>query len=271
MATQTARLPPELERDIFERAARLNQHCIPRLLRVARRVFEWIEPLLYRKISLGLADGEDFEKRAGRVALSSKSQVYLARSVRQVVLDYMPEKAIHEVLQKLPWLTGVTHISLYCQSHPDMLPVLAQLPIRRLGCHLRRTLGPQLLQEPRSAAAHPLFRALTHLCVHEVCSVIQPQVAELLPLLPVLTHLALFLPQRESIVPRSWELLLERCLRLEVLVALGILEEGPACGAEDMGGIIKDPRLVRCFPSVAWNEGTSDEPNYWTVAEDFIS
>ncbi|KAJ7131271.1 hypothetical protein C8R44DRAFT_850069, partial [Mycena epipterygia] len=42
--------PPEREREIFEIAALLYPGAIPILLRVARRVLVWIEPLLYRVV-----------------------------------------------------------------------------------------------------------------------------------------------------------------------------------------------------------------------------
>ncbi|KAK7062466.1 hypothetical protein R3P38DRAFT_3167467 [Favolaschia claudopus] len=45
--------PVELEREIFEHTALMFPHSIPSLLRVARHVYIWIEPLLYRVIRVG--------------------------------------------------------------------------------------------------------------------------------------------------------------------------------------------------------------------------
>ncbi|KAJ7906692.1 hypothetical protein B0H13DRAFT_2662708 [Mycena leptocephala] len=46
------RLPPELERNVFEIAALSRPTSIPHLMLIAWRVKDWVEPLLYRVILL---------------------------------------------------------------------------------------------------------------------------------------------------------------------------------------------------------------------------
>ncbi|KAJ7758120.1 hypothetical protein DFH07DRAFT_958467 [Mycena maculata] len=53
--------PPELEREIFETTAVLHPQTMPSLLRVARRVLIWIEPLLYTVLMV--AEGFDLVHR----------------------------------------------------------------------------------------------------------------------------------------------------------------------------------------------------------------
>ncbi|KAJ7478691.1 hypothetical protein B0H11DRAFT_1281445 [Mycena galericulata] len=48
----TPKLPPELERYIFELGALADRRGIPSLLRVAHRVHVWLEPLLYNALVL---------------------------------------------------------------------------------------------------------------------------------------------------------------------------------------------------------------------------
>ncbi|KAJ7095067.1 hypothetical protein C8R44DRAFT_813875 [Mycena epipterygia] len=44
------RLPPELERLVFESAALSHATDIPNLILVAWRIKNWVEPLLYRAV-----------------------------------------------------------------------------------------------------------------------------------------------------------------------------------------------------------------------------
>ncbi|KAF7352346.1 hypothetical protein MVEN_01198300 [Mycena venus] len=46
-------LPPELEREIFERCALSRPVSIPKLVLVAQRAKHWVEPLLYRTMAVG--------------------------------------------------------------------------------------------------------------------------------------------------------------------------------------------------------------------------
>ncbi|KAF7331226.1 hypothetical protein MSAN_02441400 [Mycena sanguinolenta] len=83
-------LPAELEREIFEIAALLDFHTIPSLLRVAGRVLEWIEPMLYRVVRIGHSSQKD---EAYRRVFELKPTV-LAKGVQHLFvtdLSHWPE------------------------------------------------------------------------------------------------------------------------------------------------------------------------------------
>ncbi|KAJ7664499.1 hypothetical protein DFH06DRAFT_1324050 [Mycena polygramma] len=73
--------PPELEREAFETTALLYPGEIPTLLRVARCVLGWIEPLLYRVIHL--ASNDEPTARALLHAMSTKPPSFF-RTVRHL-------------------------------------------------------------------------------------------------------------------------------------------------------------------------------------------
>ncbi|KAF7348725.1 hypothetical protein MVEN_01391500 [Mycena venus] len=82
-----ARFPPELEREIFETTACLHPNTIPKLLRVARRVLSWIEPLLYKFIAIrGLEQKTERDIALLRI-LETKPSDFLAQAVRFMSLD----------------------------------------------------------------------------------------------------------------------------------------------------------------------------------------
>ncbi|KAJ7618285.1 hypothetical protein DFH06DRAFT_1012088 [Mycena polygramma] len=76
--------PLDLKREIFETMALLHPSQIPTLLRVARRVLCWIEPLLYR--TLRITESNPGMARAHLKAMKSKPPVFF-RAVRHIILD----------------------------------------------------------------------------------------------------------------------------------------------------------------------------------------
>ncbi|KAJ7048236.1 hypothetical protein C8F01DRAFT_1193550 [Mycena amicta] len=103
------RLPPELEREIFQTTALL--HSAPPLLRVARRVLIWVEPLLYRVLIIGGSIGI-----AQLNAASSKPPAFLARAVRCLKI------AAHPVFRCL------THLDFFDTMDGPLMALLPCLP-----------------------------------------------------------------------------------------------------------------------------------------------
>ncbi|KAJ7065685.1 hypothetical protein C8F01DRAFT_1249260 [Mycena amicta] len=80
MSVPGTRLPPDLEREIFEYTAELYPAAIPSLLCVAHRVLVWIEPIAYRTIDI------DSSKHlsAFLAATKSKPAEFFAKHVQRI-------------------------------------------------------------------------------------------------------------------------------------------------------------------------------------------
>ncbi|KAJ7052060.1 hypothetical protein C8F01DRAFT_1166830 [Mycena amicta] len=266
------RLPPELEREIFETTALMYPSTIPPLLRVARRVLIWIEPLLYRTLNVG-EDSPHFQQFH---AASSKPPAFLAQAVRCVVLhtgyDY------DTVSGTLSLCTGCTRLAVDGgESARELLPILSTWPIQRLAGFLCSTLD--LMNVPEDISAYPLLRCLTHLDLfdsirsHEVLPIV-----DALPSLPFLTHLAISHSGPLDTVRELLERILKDCRHLHILavpnydMAHGAKEDFDAHKTKmgDVPESLRDPRLVLCSYEL-WFEGVSDGPNFWKAAEDLVA
>ncbi|KAJ7813792.1 hypothetical protein B0H14DRAFT_2522595, partial [Mycena olivaceomarginata] len=84
--TEAFHLPLDLEREIFEITARLYPHTIPQLLRVARRILAWIEPLLYTRVSIAGLQEKVGNGAAILRAIETKSSDSFPRAVRHLYL-----------------------------------------------------------------------------------------------------------------------------------------------------------------------------------------
>ncbi|KAJ7052094.1 hypothetical protein C8F01DRAFT_1376435 [Mycena amicta] len=254
------RLPRELEREIFYTAALLHPLTIPTLLRVARRVLIWVEPLLYRVLTIGGPSGV-----AQLNAASSKPPAFLARAVRCLVLD-----------GGCDYGTASSTLSLH-----QLLPIIAAgaMPLQRMAGYLSDIMHITDASRPEEIAAHPVFHCLTHLDFFETVSDTTPAMMGLLLCLPRLTHLAFYYRQRLDQICEWVEPVLKNCRTLHILVMLYYDRSDPtddsAAQRDAMGEVpesLRDPRLVLCpYDSELWYEGALDGPNYWTLAEDFVA
>ncbi|KAJ7052085.1 hypothetical protein C8F01DRAFT_1376427 [Mycena amicta] len=295
------RLPRELEREILYTTALLHPSTIPTLLRVARRVQIWVEPLLYRTLRIG--------KRPSYVsqlnAASIKSPEFLARAVRCLVL-YAPHEynAARGILSLCTGVTGlaVNRGPLTVNRGPfvhNLLPVLSALPIQRFAGFLSDIMDASVTEEPSSEeiAAHPLLRCLTHIDLFDSLDPLDGlSIIGILPSLPSLTHLAIaqydqllhhidticslpFLaylgihsPGGPLDMMREWsEPILKTCRSLRILAVLTNDERNSRLGRHaEVPEHFRDPRFVLCL-WCSWCEGVEDGPNHWTIAEDFVA
>ncbi|KAJ6553069.1 hypothetical protein B0H19DRAFT_1155575 [Mycena capillaripes] len=208
-------LPAELEREIFETAALMHPGTIPTLLRVARRVHTWIEPLLIRVVIL--CNGRDSERALRLLNLMDSKPPEFFHAVRHLALGYFTQICSDDKARQLLTLCKRV-VNLSCsQSDPTFLPILAEMRIQRLSLSLTHLLGPL---DGVLDLAHP-FAYITHLdmCdgadIAELPDITKQTWAQILAL-PALTHLCL-----DLVVPRDNLLAaLANCPRLELLLVL---------------------------------------------------
>ncbi|KAJ7726806.1 hypothetical protein B0H16DRAFT_1591913 [Mycena metata] len=193
-------LPPELEREIFVIAASAGNTTIPPLLRVAKRVKVWLEPLLYRRVLVQsqpssrryfLSNGDVMISTAALAAAMERLPAgFLNTHARHLYLEvWAYSNSIQDRSRMFAALTGVTDLMLLNMGNFDEAPLLlaeiSRLPLRRLQAHLGALFRPA----PPGVVdfSHPLFRNITHLCARDD---FQPDWTTGLALLPCLTHLS---------------------------------------------------------------------------------
>lgn len=69
-------LPTELEREIFETAARMRPGSALDLVLVARKVRTWIQPLIYEMVTLGTDDTSLFRICRARGCSANSSDLF---------------------------------------------------------------------------------------------------------------------------------------------------------------------------------------------------
>ncbi|KAJ7052111.1 hypothetical protein C8F01DRAFT_634025 [Mycena amicta] len=283
------RLPRELEREIFYTAALLDPSTIPTLLRVARRVLTWVEPLLYRTL--------EFRNRPYHFsqlnAASTKPPEFLARAVRCVVLYAEPDYArdYEAAGGTLSMCTGVTGLALAGGiSVQHLVPFLSAMPIQRFAGFFSQIMDVTKESPSEAIAAHPLLRRLTHIDLFDsldtrngfaIIGILHslpflthlaiargPQVVShinAISSLPFLTHLGIYRPIGSiNTICRWLEPTLKTCQSLRILAVLNYVDD------RDVPESFRDPRFVLCSCE-SWIDGLLDGPNFWTVAEDFVA
>ncbi|KAJ7656048.1 hypothetical protein DFH06DRAFT_1200027 [Mycena polygramma] len=270
-------LPPEIEREVFELSALSDSRTIPKLLLVAHRVNLWIEPFLYRIVSI--VDSSPTNR--------NKHQI--------------PEHTFMRMLESKPasmWLTQTRHLSVAIRGgqhmeqilsmcsktsnlaailHPHdlfggyklarSLSLIAAMPLVRLSAHIGSLFHPDAID-----FNHPVFARLTHLTFLDTFS-IQPAG---LGRLSYLTHVSFNYPS--SCYPSG---LHDKFVR-EVFGRCAILEVFIFCcdGNEALRGNIPfytyladEPRSVLLAMDnflKDWGVGAEGGADYWVRAERFI-
>nr|GAT52385.1 predicted protein [Mycena chlorophos] len=181
------RLPPELERLIFELAAWNNLACAARLIRVAHRVLVWIEPLLHRVYSI--RDATAYSRLRNLVLRRpdfAAANVHCLRfsspllNVFDLDTRYILRTCVSVRILSTPGLA----------THAALLDDLCELhAVRRLSLHIGKTFafaGTWQMELP----THFPFSGLTHLTVED--PEITLQVVDVLQsgIFPNLTHIA---------------------------------------------------------------------------------
>nr|GAT58611.1 predicted protein [Mycena chlorophos] len=150
------RLPPELERAIFEVAASHNLRVSSNLCFVARR----IEPFLYRVFLLS-----DIEHTENFGKLLMKRPDIVKQHVQRLALTGSTSRT--QVRQILAICTNLIELCFWSSPHPDLLKDMQQLSLTRLSINLSAIFtSPTALEFeiPAQSMLGP-FRCMTHLDV----------------------------------------------------------------------------------------------------------
>ncbi|KAJ7733072.1 hypothetical protein DFH07DRAFT_990444 [Mycena maculata] len=229
----TPRLPPELERYVFELSALACRNDIPSLLRVAHRVHVWIEPLLYEALILDYS------------------------------IQQLPNERCLTPTNSRDDVTGTSDLALWVPIPlPDLLPLLQVLPLARLSADITHLFGGPL----RVNFSHPAFRALTHLDVL-AAGFDDWHLYGGLANMPSLTHLAF----RDKFHPRVLHGALTHCGGLRALGVIWSARRGAVEVRE--GEVVDARLfVVVCADSVQdWETAARGGADIWARAEAFIS
>ncbi|KAJ7476440.1 hypothetical protein FB451DRAFT_1557349 [Mycena latifolia] len=258
--------PRDLELEIFETTALIHPGTIPALLRVARRIHIWIEPFLYRVVSVGGISPFSDMGRAILRATKSKPASFFHNAVRHLCLDSSASWTFQEAVEVLKLCTGLVEFASDGDFlHPTLLPILGKLPLRRLSTDLYRLFdGYESID-----LTHPAFVSLTHLEILDPIYDDDTRIISHFPALPALTHLRL----SDNVPWKHVETLLADCLRLEVLISLFPTMKAPWAVQRARMCPIHDPRFVitiyRSSPG-RWAVHQR-RPSTWSLAKDFVS
>ncbi|KAJ7159373.1 hypothetical protein C8R43DRAFT_994518 [Mycena crocata] len=263
-------LPLELERRIFEISALSRPTVIPQLIRVAWRVKQWVEPLLYRTLCIGATSIDGFPINGlPRCTLANfrgiartKSAAFLRDSIRNVMVNVHHED--YTVVEAVIALcSGIENLFLY---NTLGYPLAADLD----GLPLRHYYGDMRFELETVNGAQAVFTNITHLELFNglyVDDVVATSAQyHVLGYLPRLTHLAfdvlLDLP--------TYSILLESC---KLLTALLILLRPPLSHTE-MDVVATDPRFVMMPLDnyvEDWQRGVLTGADFWACADEFIA
>ncbi|KAF7288756.1 hypothetical protein MIND_01421000 [Mycena indigotica] len=275
------RFPPELEQAILKMCAEDDWSFIPTLLRVAQRTHIWLEPLLYQHVYIST----DLERKPAQDAFFhvavARPQSFLAKSVRVVVLELAhsgtpAQDLLERTYNALRSCTGIQEFAVNGADKmdigPRLFPILATMPLRRLGAFLENLMPHPIFMKDHA----PAFSALTHLDVfdsegHNSHSRDLIRIVPFLTALPSLTHLAL-----QSQPPaHSVQQILDGCAFLQVLAFMEPSQTLNPYLVPDLleylhGLPIRDPRIVVSVYD-EWEEVISSyEPSFWTAIDIFL-
>ncbi|EKM76308.1 hypothetical protein AGABI1DRAFT_115879 [Agaricus bisporus var. burnettii JB137-S8] len=163
-------LPYDLERSIIEFAAELDQSMAAKLSLISREAKRWVEPILYRNLTLHSSSQADVFIRTLNER-ESKPSASIASTIKSVSFTY--GVTLHQAVKILSICTSITRLASriqFSQIYLDMSLddifdfgrfLTTPLPtLRRLSVTLQ---PPYFYPEPNFH--FPLFQNLTHLSI----------------------------------------------------------------------------------------------------------
>ncbi|KAF7330038.1 hypothetical protein MKEN_00267900 [Mycena kentingensis (nom. inval.)] len=267
-----SRLPPELEREIFENAALNDTRTTLSLILVARRTHIWCLPALYRTIQVN--PGQHKYETFKRALVDTP---WVAAGLRHIHFESVQDcnfAVCASIVAACPNITSIGATNVF--AGPSSLEAMSGLPnLRRLVVALYELFDDTdasidstepIAIDPR----HPVFARVTHLSLHDNMGSQQtPAICEALPGFPALTHLRLKL----GMSPVSVRILLGACPRLEVLLLTD--QQHTVAAAETYP--LEDPRLVWGDAGdnystfwASWLYGAMGNDDLWTVADEVV-
>ncbi|KAJ6550231.1 hypothetical protein B0H19DRAFT_1160665 [Mycena capillaripes] len=263
------RLPPELEKLIFEIAAFIHPAAMPRILRVAHRIQIWIEPLLYNVLAIIADDAPSpttktrFIRRVRNInkLLRQREASFLRDHVRSVCLfaddpdDYFFCNYPKDFLPRLLSVCD-TIVNLSFRGRGYLVPHLGSLPLQRLSVNIS-----YLYHNTPPTFTQPFFLHVTHFDLYDLSW------GDTWPDLASLAHLTHLSFRHNMIQDSLWQGALTYCPLLEVLVLLsnGRYRTAPPPSS--------DPRVValRLVDYHAdWELGARGGQDYWIRAEALV-
>ncbi|KAJ7753942.1 hypothetical protein DFH07DRAFT_506087 [Mycena maculata] len=207
-------LPVELQRKIFETAARADMGTALRLAVVSTWVQAWVEPIIYARVVVARKDNPaalpishhtgwvepprtpiPTPKFIGSLRFKSlRLPSFFARHVKSVLFGYLYQS---ELLPVLLHCTGVTELGWWGTSlTPAVGAAMSALPLRRLAVDFSFLLPFRI--SPAYTALSSTLAHLTHFDLNLVKGVPSelrfPAIPRLLKDLPALTHFSLLYP-----------------------------------------------------------------------------
>ncbi|KAJ7025478.1 hypothetical protein C8F04DRAFT_1400563 [Mycena alexandri] len=267
-------LPSDLERKIFELCAISRPASIQKLILVAWRVKEWVEPLLYQTVLLHgstTIDGYPTFTQSALIQLMGRNPTLLRSSVRNLCLCQPSGMTRNDIIMNtLSYFPAVENLSLWAtfgeiktQSDATTMKLIADMPLKRFCGDFR----PLLRDFPLT---YPFFSHITHLGLMQVPILTAPAAAALCErlarILP-LTHLAFDHP---NIIPECLALL-QDCKSVRVLVFFGLgLGEQEWC-QKYLAPLSHDPRFLameEAWYVEDWHIGVREGLDFWARASD---
>ncbi|KAJ7629215.1 hypothetical protein DFH06DRAFT_1480526 [Mycena polygramma] len=268
--TVCPRLPPELERAIFEVAALTEPAMIQTFLRLARRFRIWTEPLLYRVIWVDSHPHAD-KTYAAFDSLDAKPAGFFKNAVRHMYMDETSHFSRTEARTLLGLCENLTDLTVLGRfAEPGLLPILATIQLQRLTVDLADLFGG------RDAIdfGHPLFTSITHLHIWDQCVAHEAEIYSRVVVLPALTHLCV----NENKSLSLFRAILNESKLLQMVMDLwpSYREREAAMMAEVTS--LKDPRFVVATMAFTghrayWAAGAEGgrDLDIWTESEDWAS
>ncbi|KAF7310315.1 hypothetical protein MIND_00405600 [Mycena indigotica] len=289
-------LPVEMELTIFELAALFLPKDIPKLVLVAKRVREWVEPLLYRTLvftsedcpalaELPSCDWDEFTEM-----VATKGRDFLGRAVRNVLAPRFTDADVRAVvdacsgLENLYLIWGSFWQHCLVRTHAPN-ESHASLPSPRPVLKLRRLYGQleYLVDVDRTDfATTPLFAHVTHLELFSdpfESDTLDDAVRgyERVLAMPALTHLAIG-SNGDDFRAGVYEELLggsastQLCLFVVLLDGVALIESitPPRALTRDPRFVVNRPTDVR-KSAADWQYGCLRAEDYWARAERFVA
>ncbi|KAJ7911914.1 hypothetical protein B0H13DRAFT_1614099 [Mycena leptocephala] len=260
--------PAELERLICETAALLHPRSMHALILVARRFKIWIEPLLYKVLTICGTGGKGsfFPRHTAHTLaslLEARPASFFHRHVRSICFTpYQSSEYAVSVLSVRGATINVAFLDIMGSS--TLLPVLDALPLRRLSICLDRLVPFGI---DKTDFSRPLFAQLTHLDILDWRDEGWPTWSGLAQLTQ-LTHLSF--SYHDFIPYKTCHHVLRHCEALEVLAVVCSDQQLLCRFREQQRDLASDIRFIIVMvldDLLDWEIGARGGDDYWSVAD----
>ncbi|KAF7358397.1 hypothetical protein MVEN_00889800 [Mycena venus] len=270
-------VPIELERAIFEMAADIRPLSIPTFMLVARRVKEWVKPLLYRTIPVCEENGDVPEGhllfRIDTLLDMIQSGIFPGDAVRNLLIQVDGDRTT--LLSACP---NTENLWINADLGPNLFPQISVFPLKRLTCNLMVLFGPERPMD----FTYRLFSRLTHLEILDSMlfnasdTEVDPKMLLDLAVIPHLSHLAFAHVEDFSDVGfiDFFLPLLRGCKSLRLLIVFDPYVHILIPRHKDKEELVRDERFVvmeNKFYTKEWILGAHTGIDYWSRADDFVA